>query len=55
MKTESELFWQSVRELAAMRAQIPAERRQMSGVRMLIRDEQASRAKQSAEPKSSKR
>jgi hypothetical protein len=51
MKTESELFWQSVRELAAMRAQIPAERRQMSGVRMLIRDEQATQAKQSAELK----
>lgn len=55
MKTESELFWESVRELAAMHARIPEERREMSGIRMLMRDEQVSRARQSAELKSPKR
>lgn len=31
-------FWTSVRELAAMRAQIPEERRAMSAIRMLLRE-----------------
>ena len=34
----SDDFWQSVRDLAAMRAQIPEERRRMSAVRMWLRE-----------------
>ena len=35
--TKTQKFWVSVRELAAMRSNIPAERREMSGVRAAIR------------------
>ena len=35
--TKTTPFWQSVRELAAMRAHIPEERREMSGVRDAVR------------------
>jgi hypothetical protein len=43
--TKSTPFWQSVRELAAMRGHIPEERREMSGVRDAIRsDVRAERA-----------
>lgn len=35
--TKSDSFWQSVRELAAMRDRIPEERRVMSGVLHAIR------------------
>lgn len=54
MSNETKPFWESVRELAAMRDQIPAERRQLSGVRMWMREEDA-RAQQRAELKSTKR
>jgi hypothetical protein len=37
--TKSTPFWQSVRELAAMRGHIPEERREMSGVRDAIRSD----------------
>jgi hypothetical protein len=35
--TKTTPFWQSVRELAAMRVHIPEERRAMSGVRDAVR------------------
>jgi hypothetical protein len=35
--TKTTPFWQSVRELAAMRGHIPEERREMSGVRDAVR------------------
>jgi hypothetical protein len=35
--TKNNSFWQSVSELAAMRAQIPEERRALSGVRHALR------------------
>lgn len=35
--TKTTSFWQSVRELAAMRDHIPEERREMSGVRDAVR------------------
>jgi hypothetical protein len=37
--TKSDSFWQSVRELSAMSARIPEERRRMSGVRHAIRND----------------
>lgn len=37
--TKTTPFWQSVRELAAMRGNIPEERREMSGVRDAVRQD----------------
>ena len=42
--TKTTPFWQSVRELAAMRGHIPEERREMSGVRDAVRQDVRSKS-----------